>query len=216
MGDCAGMPTRSACAFVPATPMPADSEVVARYKRAGFIPFAKTNAPELGIPPVTESRLYGPARNPWSLERTPGGSSGGSAAAVAAGNRAGRAWQRRRRLDSDPGGVLRAGRTQADAWPYLARAESRRRPGRLRRRARVEQNRSRQRGGARRDRGSDARRSILPASTGAALSAGIVGATEAASNRILNHESARRRDSSGLRRGDEAGGEAVRGTWTRG
>ena len=85
MGDCAGMPTRSACAFLPATPMRADSEVVARYKRAGFIPFAKTNAPELGIPPVTESRLYGPARNPWSLEHTPGGSSGGSAAAVAAG-----------------------------------------------------------------------------------------------------------------------------------
>jgi amidase len=85
MGDCAGMPTRSACAFVPATPMPADSEVVARYKRAGFIPFAKTNAPELGIPPVTEPQLYGPARNPWNLERTTGGSSGGSAAAVAAG-----------------------------------------------------------------------------------------------------------------------------------
>jgi amidase len=85
MGDCAGMPTRSACAFIPATPMPEDSELVARYKRAGFIPFAKTNAPELGIPPVTESRLYGPAHNPWNLERTPGGSSGGSAAAVAAG-----------------------------------------------------------------------------------------------------------------------------------
>ncbi len=85
MGDCAGMPTRSACAFVPAMPMPADSELVARYKRAGFIPFAKTNAPELGIPPVTESRLYGAAHNPWNLERTPGGSSGGSAAAVAAG-----------------------------------------------------------------------------------------------------------------------------------
>ena len=85
MGDCAGMPTRSACAFIAATPMRADSEVVARYKRAGFIPFGKTNAPELGIPPVTESRLYGPARNPWNLERTPGGSSGGSAAAVAAG-----------------------------------------------------------------------------------------------------------------------------------
>jgi amidase len=85
MGDCAGMPTRSACAFLPATPMPVDSEQVARFKRAGFIPFAKTNAPELGIPPVTESRLYGPAHNPWSLDRTPGGSSGGSAAAVAAG-----------------------------------------------------------------------------------------------------------------------------------
>ncbi len=85
LGDCAGMPTRAACAFLPATPMREDSEVVARYKRAGFIPFAKTNAPEFGIPPVTESRLYGPAHNPWNLERTPGGSSGGSAAAVAAG-----------------------------------------------------------------------------------------------------------------------------------
>ncbi|HYB90227.1 MAG TPA: amidase family protein, partial [Candidatus Binataceae bacterium] len=85
MGECAGMPTRSACAFFPATPAAADSEVVARYKRAGFIPFAKTNAPELGIPPVTEPRLYGPARNPWNVGRTPGGSSGGSAAAVAAG-----------------------------------------------------------------------------------------------------------------------------------
>jgi amidase len=85
MGDCEGMPTRSACAFLPATPMPVDSEQVARFKRAGFIPFAKTNAPELGIPPVTEPRLYGAAHNPWSLDRTPGGSSGGSAAAVAAG-----------------------------------------------------------------------------------------------------------------------------------
>lgn len=85
MGDCEGMPTRAACAFLPATPMAADSELVARYKRAGFIPLAKTNAPELGIPPVTEPRLYGPARNPWNLDRTPGGSSGGSAAAVAAG-----------------------------------------------------------------------------------------------------------------------------------
>ena len=41
MGDCAGMPTRSACAFIPATPMPVDSELVARYKRAGFIPFCE-------------------------------------------------------------------------------------------------------------------------------------------------------------------------------
>lgn len=85
MGDCEGMPTRSACAYLPATPMPLDSEQVVRFKRAGFIPFAKTNAPELGIPPVTEPRLYGAAHNPWSLDRTPGGSSGGSAAAVAAG-----------------------------------------------------------------------------------------------------------------------------------
>ena len=129
MGDCAGMPTRSACEFVPATPIAADSEVVARYKRAGFIPFAKTNAPELGIPPVTESRLYGPAHNPWNLAHTPGGSSGGSAAAR---SRQGSCRSRTATTGAaapipcrSAGGVLRAGEPQADAWAYLAGAESR-------------------------------------------------------------------------------------------
>ena len=45
----------------------------------------KTSLPEMGILPTTESRRFGPTRNPWDLDRTPGGSSGGSAAAVAAG-----------------------------------------------------------------------------------------------------------------------------------
>lgn len=62
-----------------------DAEVVARYKRAGLIVLGKTNTPEFGLLPVTESPLFGPARNPWSPDRTPGGSSGGAAAAVAAG-----------------------------------------------------------------------------------------------------------------------------------
>ena len=61
-----------------------DDEIVRRYKGAGLVILGKTNVPEFGLAPVTESEALGPARNPWDLTRTPGGSSGGSAAAVAA------------------------------------------------------------------------------------------------------------------------------------
>ena len=63
----------------------ADSELVRRYKAAGLITVAKTNLPELAIGVTTEPRLFGPTRNPWSLDRLPGGSSGGAGAAVAVG-----------------------------------------------------------------------------------------------------------------------------------
>jgi amidase len=62
-----------------------DSFLVRRIKEAGFVIVGKTTLPEMGILPTTESRRFGPTRNPWGLDRTPGGSSGGSAAAVAAG-----------------------------------------------------------------------------------------------------------------------------------
>ncbi len=62
-----------------------DSVLVARYKRAGLIVLGKTNTPEFGLLPTTEPLLFGPARNPWNVTRSTGGSSGGSAAAVAAG-----------------------------------------------------------------------------------------------------------------------------------
>jgi amidase len=62
-----------------------DSELVSRYRRAGMIVVGKTNTPEFGILPTTESELFGAARNPWNTDYTTGGSSGGSAAAVAAG-----------------------------------------------------------------------------------------------------------------------------------
>jgi len=62
-----------------------DSELMRRYKATGLIILGKTNTPEFGLMGITEPQLHGPTRNPWNLERTPGGSSGGSAAAVASG-----------------------------------------------------------------------------------------------------------------------------------
>ena len=61
-----------------------DSTLVARYKAAGLVPFARTNSPELGLSYTTEPMLHGPTRNPWHIDHVPGGSSGGAAAAVAA------------------------------------------------------------------------------------------------------------------------------------
>ncbi|HEX9375483.1 MAG TPA: amidase [Actinomycetota bacterium] len=63
----------------------ADEESVRRIRAAGFLVIGKTNTPEFGSVPWTEPRAFHPCRNPWNLERTPGGSSGGAAAAVAAG-----------------------------------------------------------------------------------------------------------------------------------
>jgi amidase len=81
---CPGFPTTSGSNYMPAVPLPLESEIVARYRRAGLIPLGKTNAPEFGLVCTTEPVRYGATHNPWDLERTPGGSSGGSAAAVAA------------------------------------------------------------------------------------------------------------------------------------
>jgi amidase len=80
-----GMPTRQGTAFIPPIPWPHDSTLTARFKQSGLVIFGKTNVPEFGLVPTTESRLYGAAHNPWDLTRSPGGSSGGAAAAVAAG-----------------------------------------------------------------------------------------------------------------------------------
>lgn len=59
--------------------------VVERFLDAGLVVFGKTATPEFGAKAITESELWGPTRNPWNTDVTPGGSSGGSAAAVAAG-----------------------------------------------------------------------------------------------------------------------------------
>jgi amidase len=77
-----------------------DAEVVRRLRTAGAVIVGKTNVPELEITPFTESPTFGATRNPWDLNRTPGGSSGGSASAVAAGLVGGA-------LGSDGGGSIR-------------------------------------------------------------------------------------------------------------
>lgn len=58
---------------------------VKKLEHAGLIPLGKTNAPEFGFKNISDPMIYGPARNPWNLDYSPGGSSGGAAAAVASG-----------------------------------------------------------------------------------------------------------------------------------
>ncbi|SIS40363.1 amidase [Salimicrobium flavidum] len=64
---------------------PVDEEIVRRYKQAGLRITGKTNTPEFGFTPATESQFLGETLNPWDRERSPGGSSGGAAVAVATG-----------------------------------------------------------------------------------------------------------------------------------
>lgn len=83
--DVAGMPTTNGSRLFADRVADADSELVARYRRAGLVIVAKTNVPELGKNASTEPLLHGPTRNPHGLSYSAGGSSGGTAAAVAAG-----------------------------------------------------------------------------------------------------------------------------------
>jgi amidase len=62
-----------------------DAALVERMRAAGAVLLGKTNTPEFGCKPFTDNRVFGMTRNPWALDRSPGGSSGGAAAAVAAG-----------------------------------------------------------------------------------------------------------------------------------
>ncbi|MFI6935398.1 amidase [Streptomyces sp. NPDC050287] len=83
--DTAGVvTTRGSRLFADHVPA-ADATAVARMRAAGGVLLAKTSLPEFSYWTETDNLLVGPARNPWDLRRTPGGSSGGEAAAIAAG-----------------------------------------------------------------------------------------------------------------------------------
>jgi amidase len=82
--DLAGHTTPCGCGGV-SRAATEDAELVRRLRAAGAIVIGKTNMPEVGQWPFTESPAFGATRNPWSINHTPGGSSGGAAAAVAAG-----------------------------------------------------------------------------------------------------------------------------------
>lgn len=80
-----GTPTSAASPLLAGRVVDHDSELMARYRRAGLVTLGKTNLCEFGTLGTTEPKLFGPTRNPWDLERSSGGSSGGAGAAVAAG-----------------------------------------------------------------------------------------------------------------------------------
>jgi len=95
-----GVPTTAGSRILEGWRPPYDATLTARLKAAGIVILGKTNMDEFAMGSSTEHSAYGPTRNPWDLERIPGGSGGGSAAALAA-------YEAPLAIGTDTGGSIR-------------------------------------------------------------------------------------------------------------